>query len=99
MRLLLETSSASSGSFAGWPVTASTALSSWTMKTPVGGRLDRVVEQRLRERGQAGIGPRHRVLQRRDARVAVADGDRARLGRVERPGRSGDRAEHREQTR
>ncbi len=62
-----------------------------------GGGLHGIVEQRLRERGQAGIGPRHRVLQGRDARVAVADGDRARLGRVERPGGGGDHDQHRRQ--
>jgi hypothetical protein len=62
-----------------------------------GGGLHRIVEQRLRECAEAGIAPGHRILQGRDARIAVTDGNRACLGCIERPGGSGDRAEHRDQ--
>ena len=69
IRLLLVTSSASSGSVAGSPVAAIGRLVVLDQVDLVAGDLDLAVEQRLHERGETGVAARRRrVAARRSAR-------------------------------
>ena len=79
VRLLLVTSSAPSGSVGGGAARRVGRLAVVDDEDLVAGDLDLVVEHRLHEGGEALVAARDRRVERLDARIVVAGGDRQRL--------------------